>query len=290
MPTKPDKPTLPPDCPLPQNFVENLEEVVRIVRNQVGTEKESAQPLALLRIVHGVAPENWENFASTHGLHDWLCLPLKEDLAASVDNMLSVQSHLAFQLDHDALTGIGNRRYFTRRLEDEVQRALRSRTELSLLYIDLDDFKRINDTFGHACGDMVLRRLAEILQSSVRHYDIAARIGGEEFVVILPATSCWTGIMLGNRVLDIFRREQFSCNATPFTMTFSGGVSSLALLDKDNRNCSELLQSADTALYEAKGNGKNNIFLAKSAMVVKEVSTLVHAQEKRLLFGYPSPE
>jgi diguanylate cyclase (GGDEF)-like protein len=137
---------------------------------------------------------------------------------------------------------------------------------------------------------MVLQRLAKILHSSVRHYDIVARIGGEEFAVILPATSCWTGVMLGNRILDLFRSEKFFCNSTTFSMTFSGGVSSLALLNEKNRNCSELLKSADDALYEAKRGGKNTISLAKSDKVIKEMNTLVHAQEKMLLFGSLSSE
>lgn len=290
MPTNPNKPSPPPDHILSQELAETLGKVTQLVHSEAKQHTGDSVSLALARVLNGVSPTNWEAFASMHGLEDWLCIPLSQDLAQSVEQVLAMQSRLAFQRDHDALTGVGNRGYFNRRFEAEVERALRSRNELSLLYLDLDDFKKINDTFGHSCGDMVLQRLAQVLRSSVRHYDIVTRVGGEEFAIILPATSCWTGVMLGNRVLETFSGEQFSCNDTVFSMTFSGGVSSLALLDEDKRNCSELLKSADMALYDAKRGGKNAIAVARSDRLAKDQDSLVHAQEKQLLFGPLSSE
>ena len=285
MPTEFNKSRTPPEDALNGELVQNLEKVVRLVRSELAAHEGKKDAIALVRVINGVCPESWERFASTHGLENWLCISLHEDIAQSVAKLLSIQERLAFQRDHDALTGIGNRGYFNRRFEAEVERALRSHTELSLIYLDLDNFKSINDTFGHDCGDIVLQRLGKVLRSSVRHYDIVSRFGGEEFAVILPATSCWTGLMLGNRILEAFSKEVFACGDSTFSMTFSGGVSSLSLLDSDKKNGAELLKSADLALYEAKRKGKNNITLAESSRLAKDRDSLVQAQEKQFLFS-----
>ena len=283
------------DCPLPEqslspDLVRELETVVKAVRAALDTVGTCDDALALVRVIENVTPEEWERFASTHGLEQWLCIALKSELADSVAAFIEVQQRLAFQRDHDALTGIANRGYFNRRLEAELERAIRSKNELSLLYVDIDNFKRVNDTYGHGCGDEVLRRLAKVMRDHVRHYDVVARIGGEEFCVILPSTSCWTGVMLGNRLLDLFRRETFTCNGDTFSLTFSGGVSGLSMLDEDRQNSTELLKSADKALYDAKAGGKNTIRLAESERLGKDRSSLVQAQEKQFLFSFLGSE
>ena len=289
MPTELNKGT-PPEASLSEGLVADLEKVTKLVRNELNASPNCGEAVALVRVVNGASAEDWQRFASTHGLENWLCIPLHCDLGESVEQLLSVQETLAFQRDHDALTGIGNRGYFNRRFESEVERALRSHTEISIIYIDLDNFKNINDSYGHSCGDTVLKRLGEILQSSVRHYDIVARLGGEEFAVILPATSCWSGVMLGNRILEAFSKEVFACGDSTFSMTFSGGVSSLTLLDDDKKTGEELLKSADTALYQAKHKGKNNITLAESSRMVRDRDSLVQAQEKQFLFSFLGSE
>jgi len=289
MPTEQNKGT-PPEASLSEGLVADLEKVTKLVRNELKASPNCGEALALVRVVNGASAEDWQRFASTHSLENWLCIPLHCDLGESVEQLLSVQEKLAFQRDHDALTGIGNRGYFNRRFESEVERALRSHTEISIIYIDLDNFKNINDSYGHSCGDTVLKRLGQVLQSSVRHYDIAARLGGEEFAVILPATSCWSGVMLGNRILEAFNKEVFTCGDSTFSMTFSGGVSSLALLDDDKKTGEELLKSADAALYQAKHKGKNNITLAESSRMVRDRDSLVQAQEKQFLFSFLGSE
>lgn len=266
-------------------LAEELERVAALVRQHCASRSGKGQDLALVRVLSDMRPDDWERISSTYSLENWLSIPLQGELAESVASLLSFQQRLAFQRDHDALTGIGNRGYFNRRLDSEVARALRSHTELSLLYLDLDRFKLVNDTYGHACGDVVLQRLASTLQAAVRHYDILARIGGEEFAVILPATSCWTAMMLGNRLLDIFRKETFSCGDAVFSMTFSAGVSSLALLDDESKSSQALLASADKALYDAKGKGRNIVAIAMSEKIDKDRNSLVQAQEKQFLFS-----
>ncbi|MDR0826359.1 MAG: GGDEF domain-containing protein [Desulfovibrio sp.] len=272
------------------DLIEDLESVAGLVLAKAALRAPASESIALVRVINGMSVDDWECYSSTYSPDDWLVLPLSCGQSEAVAKLLEVQKNLIFQRDHDALTGIGNKGYFHRRLDIEVRRALRSHTELTLIYADLDDFKKVNDTWGHACGDMVLQYFAQLLQNSVRHYDITARLGGEEFAAILPVTSAWTGVMLGNRILDSFSKKVFTFNGEEFSMTFSGGVSSLALLDGDAKTCSGLLESADKAMYEAKKNNKNNICIAQSAKLKKERISLVQANEKQLLFSHMDPE
>lgn len=290
MPTKPDSRCPASNRALSPDLAHELEAVVETVNSVSRPIVTGDNAIALVRVFDNVTPGEWERLASTHCLGQWLCIPLKPQLADSVSTFLEMQQKLAFQRDHDPLTGIANRGYFNHQLEDEIKRALRSRTELSLLYIDIDDFKIVNDTYGHCCGDEVLKRLAWVLRDNVRPYDVVARVGGEEFCVILPATSCWTTFMLGNRLLGLFRRESFTCDGKTFSLTFSGGVSSLSQLDDEHKNCIGLLKRADKALYDAKGRGKNLIRLAESERYSADRSSLVQAQEKEFLFSFRGSE
>lgn len=272
-----------PEEMLSDKLVSDLEKVARLVQEHSGTAENGKDTLALLRILKNVTPEEWERFASNENLECWLSFPLHKELSESVSRLLSMQENLVYQRDHDFLTGLGNRRFFDRHLENELIRAVRSYTELSFIYLDIDDFKHVNDTYGHDCGDLVLKRLAQILQTSVRHYDVVARMGGEEFAILLPASSCWTGLMLGNRLLNEFRQERFPFDQE-LSLTFSAGVSSLALL-QDEVTAEALMKSADKALYEAKRKGKNAVVLTNEGKRGKDQGSLVLAQEKQFLFS-----
>lgn len=261
-------------------FAEELNEVVNLVHGGI-PRNVSPDSLALVRILPGVLLKDWEKFASEHGLENWLGIHLRSGTAESVANLLALQERLVFQRDHDVLTGLGNRRLFNRRLAAEVERAVRTRMDLCLIYLDLDDFKRVNDTYGHLCGDSVLKRLGTILRDSLRRYDIPCRIGGEEFAIMLPATSCRTGVMLGNRILEFFRKETFVCDRKSFHVTFSAGVSSLNLLKKTQRTGEKLVHSADSALYSAKGKGKNRVLLAEQALAPAEGRDVPALRQKK---------
>lgn len=158
----------------------------------------------------------------------------------------------------DGLTGLYNRRFFAARLEAEIQRTRRHPAPLSvaLVLVDVDHFKRINDTRGHAVGDEVLHRVAQALQAQVRPYDIAARFGGEEFVLMLPGSSAGEGAAVAERVRQAVEALQLPClgEGAPPQVTVSLGVAALQAAPDD---ADALLRRADAALYQAKRDGRN---------------------------------
>ncbi len=154
----------------------------------------------------------------------------------------------------DALTGLKNRREFDERLRDELTRAGRYAHPLSLLMIDIDDFKLINDRFGHSVGDAALQSVANAIEESIRSIDIAARYGGEEFVVILPETPLHGAAIVAERI-----RAATAEYTSPYRLTVSIGVAELA---KSDETPDAFLVRADAALYRAKSFGKNRVALA----------------------------
>ena len=273
---KPKPPTSPPATQL----LHELERVVELVQQSAASCE--SMDYALVRPICGLDVKAWKQLVATEALEHWLAVPLNESQAHALKTILAEKEHLAFQRDHDALTGIPNRRMFDRVLNAEVDRAVRSHTELSLVVLDLDHFKKINDTYGHDCGDRVLARLGQVLKTSVRSYDTVARIGGEEFAIILPSTPGWTALLLTKRILETFRRETFSCNGGKFHMTFSAGVSSINLLDGKPAPAL-LLKTADKAPYAVKNNGRNQVVAAETQKTGTAFA-LVQSQEKRFLF------
>ncbi len=155
----------------------------------------------------------------------------------------------------DSLTQAYNRRYLLERMELEVGRAVRTGQPLALLMIDADEFKAINDRFGHPTGDRVLRCLAEVCGQTLRPYDVLARLGGEEFAVLLPDTALQQACDVAGRVLTAVSQLQLdSVAGEPLTVSVSVGVGVLASTDRDG---AALLERADAALYQAKRNGRN---------------------------------
>lgn len=162
--------------------------------------------------------------------------------------------------DRDGLTRIYNRHSFEERLIYEIKRRRRYNHDLSLLMLDLDHFKSINDTYGHKAGDMVLRKVGEILTDTFRGTDLPARYGGEEFVVLLPHTNEKDAWALAERVREAIQACEFDFEGNQFTVTASIGVASVeaGALTKDD----DLIVKADKALYKAKHNGRNMVVIS----------------------------
>ncbi len=159
----------------------------------------------------------------------------------------------------DSLTGLYNRRYLKDYLEKEFEKTKRYSIVFSILFLDIDRFKILNDQYGHACGDHVLKRVAEILKHSSRNSDLVARFGGEEFVVVMPQT-------LGRKTLEVAQRLRRNIESQvfdvpgvrePIRLTLSGGIATCPM---DAKNYDELLHRADQAMYFAKTQGRNQIF------------------------------
>lgn len=155
----------------------------------------------------------------------------------------------------DALTGLHNRRAFETRLEEEISRASRYHAALSLAIVDVDHFKPYNDSMGHVAGDVVLRRVGDVLRRNARHGDVVARIGGEEFAVILPNTSRNGASVMAERFRRAIAREPWPNRP----MTISVGV---ATAENGETARSTMMSTADAALYEAKRSGRNRVATA----------------------------
>ena len=155
----------------------------------------------------------------------------------------------------DELTGLANRRSFLARLDAEVVRSRRSGSPLGIVLADLDDFKRVNDTYGHAAGDEALRSFANIVHSSSRDVDLPVRLGGEEFAVLLPDTDLDGAAQLAERIREALESSSIDYEGARITLTASFGVSCFP----STANAEDLLTDADRRLYDAKRRGKNTV-------------------------------
>jgi len=161
-------------------------------------------------------------------------------------------------VDLDTLTGVATRGAFDRELAGEVQRARRRGDALSLLMVDVDHFKRVNDTHGHPAGDAVLRSLSASLMQVVRTNDLVARLGGEEFAILLPGTDAAGALIVAEKCREAVARLTFRQGASSFAVTVSVGVAELAASEGPTL----LYQRADAALYAAKRGGRDRAVAA----------------------------
>jgi len=184
---------------------------------------------------------------------------LNRELRSALENLDSRNMEIQKLVITDKLTGLYNRHYMMTVLDDEVMRHTRKGYEFSILMLDIDNFKALNDTHGHLFGDEVLSGLGGILKRTTRNYDRAFRFGGEEFVVVLPETEQTIAWMVAERIREAFAEKQFGAKTDngeeKVSSTISIGVASYTA----NLGVAELLRKADDALYEAKSRGKNQV-------------------------------
>jgi len=157
----------------------------------------------------------------------------------------------------DHLTNLFNRRYLAEILDGEFFRARRNKEELSLIIFDIDYFKKVNDTFGHQNGDLVLSAVAQLAQRQLRAYDSAARYGGEEFVLVIPGTGLAGAVMAAERLRQAVLEHSFPAPMEDLTVTISLGVATYPSPNVDSVDA--LFRRADEALYRAKQNGRNRV-------------------------------
>jgi two-component system cell cycle response regulator len=173
-----------------------------------------------------------------------------------------LKNKLQFALEnaaHDPLTGLFNRRYFERRLREESAHARRHRRPFSIVMLDLDHFKLVNDAYGHEDGDRVLRHVSEVIQAMLREDDVSCRYGGEEFVLLLRGTTGMAARVVANRLRATLAAKSIALGAKeePRHVTFSAGVA--AADDRNTYNADDIVARADAALYRAKRAGRNRV-------------------------------
>ena len=156
----------------------------------------------------------------------------------------------------DGLTQVYNKRYFIETLEREIGRAQRYRRDLSLIMFDIDNFKHINDTYGHLAGDYVLKQLAAVIKARIRREDILSRYGGEEFAIILPEIDAYNSLQFAEKVRRLIEKATFRFEDTDIPVTISIGVASIRV---DLEDPNDFIRIADANLYEAKAQGKNRV-------------------------------
>jgi diguanylate cyclase (GGDEF)-like protein len=156
----------------------------------------------------------------------------------------------------DGLTQVSNRRFFEEALDRELSRCRRYHRSLSLVLVDIDHFKKINDTYGHLAGDAVLKEVATTIRSRIRREDIIARYGGEEFALLLPEIDLEGAVAMAEKVRRLIEKHRFHFDGETIPVTVSCGAASLA---KKNETGTALIRRADEKLYEAKASGRNRV-------------------------------
>ena len=208
------------------------------------------------------------------GVNDYLIRPIDgNELWARVrTQMRRKRYHDLLQEDYqrslslaltDSLTGLYNRRYLTSHLESMAERARSSAKPLSVLMIDIDHFKVVNDTYGHAAGDDVLRAIAVEIGRSVREFDLTARIGGEEFVVVMPDTTGGAAMAVADRLCSTIAENQVEITALNQKLSVTASIGIATLLGP-NESATNLLSRADEAMYRAKKGGRNRVVVHES--------------------------
>ncbi len=186
---------------------------------------------------------------------------LADDFNAMAKHLKKSQNALHQLAIHDGLTGLYNHQEFQRLLRQEFERSKRSKNPISLLFLDIDNFKQFNDTFGHKQGDIALEIISKLISEQVRQIDTSARYGGEEFAVILPATKATEATTIAERIREAVSAQPFIVKGKVHQLSVSIGISEYPV-DADNPG--DLIEAADLALYTAKRNGRDRVCLTST--------------------------
>lgn len=208
------------------------------------------------------------NLSFLNGANDFVTKPIDEmelmarvnvhyRLANTIRELEESQKALAIQATTDPLTGLRNRRSFFEKAEEYFGLHQRYKNDISILMIDIDHFKKINDTLGHEGGDEILKRFSNVLESMVREVDVLARLGGEEFAILLPDTRRLGAAVLAERTRAAIENTPIKYGDEDISITASIGMASIS--SEDVSSISELVRIADNRLYLAKDGGRNRI-------------------------------
>lgn len=188
------------------------------------------------------------------------------------DNLVAAWKELQFRATHDALTGLPNRGSVLDVLQREHSRHVREGGSIGVVMVDIDHFKNINDTYGHFCGDSVLRESANRMVASVRPYDTVGRYGGEEFLIVLPGSDALGALGVAERIRKVIESHPVSTQAGEVGLTASLGIA--VSDDRNPLDLETLLRAADAALYRAKDQGRNHCEVAPPFKAVTAESSV----------------
>ncbi len=240
-------------------------EICRAVRGR------ETRPYVYLLMLTGKTEKEEIIQAFDAGVDDCLtkpCLPVElharlrvgERILELQDQLLATQENLRFEATHDQLTGLRNRAEILRTLDRELSRARREQSPVAVALADIDHFKRVNDTYGHHVGDAVLREVSRRLSASVRLYDSVGRYGGEEFLILLPGCNAADAPKKAQRLREAVGGQPVIISVGSIVVTLSLGVAMTR--ESQPPEAEALLLAADSALYQAKANGRNRVEVA----------------------------
>ena len=209
----------------------------------------------------------WENrYLCRDGSYKWLEWKAKSSttrglfyaFARDITQFRQLEHQLLWQNKHDILTGLYNRNEFEKQVTEVIASSQANSSSHALCYLDLDQFKVVNDICGHVGGDELLLQLTGLMKKLIRSSDILARLGGDEFGILLKRCSLHEAEKIANSIRTLIQEFRFSCQGNTFTLGVSIG---LVLIDRDSRNFSSLLSAVDAACYAAKKKGRNRVFV-----------------------------
>ena len=220
-------------------------------------------------LVSGTVGDEIAVFSMKSGANDYIMKDNSSRLVPAIERELraaknrreryAMETQLIFHASHDPLTGLFNRREFERRLDELLVDAKRNDSQHVMLYMDLDQFKIINDTHGHVAGDMMLQKLCEVLQNQLRaRWTILARLGGDEFGLLLPSCSEEQGMQIAETLRDSVQKFIFEWQGEMFSISMSIGV---VVISQQSETSAQIFSAADRSCYAAKESGRNRVHL-----------------------------
>ena len=202
------------------------------------------------------------------GVYDYISRPFfKQEILARISNITfacdRVKEELEKLLYRDYLTGLYNRRFFMERFFEEMAWSVRYKEPLSLMMLDIDFFKKINDTYGHGCGDEILKQISNALLSVLRTEDIVARYGGEEFIILLPNTNPEGALTAAEKLRVTVQDKNFLCESGDIRLSVTISIGVTTYNGETELSPDRLIGQADGALYSAKEGGRNRVVVYK---------------------------